>query len=141
MGKKKNKIFAKSEKSPSFGNQVSKRNKGRPQPEKFRDIVLRPDSDDEQNDEYIDSKTTKKILRAFEKQKTELQIGSSASAQHFKQVSVSNVRFQQRADEDSDESESDNVDRDDELDDIEVFEKTLEMSAADEEAFMRFQKR
>lgn len=142
MGKKQNKIFAKSEKSPSYGNQVSKRSKGRPQPEKFRDIVLRPDSDEERNDEYIDSKTTKKILRAFEKQKTELQIGSNAPTSHHnvKPVPTSSVRFQQKVESDESDSEVSD-DGGDGANEIEAFEKTLEMSEADEAAFMRFQNR
>lgn len=140
MGRKKNKIIAKGQKSPVYGTQKTKRNDNRKRAEKFRDIVLRPESDDfEKGDEYIDSKTTKKILRAFEKQKTELQlsnVGTSASVNFSKPM----VTFQQTA-EDSDDSDLNLSDAGEETNEFEAFEKTFEMSKADEEAFMRFQKR
>lgn len=136
MGKKKNKIIAKQ--SPAYSStQITKGKDKRKRVEKFRDIALQPDNEGES--EYIDSKTTKKILRAFAKQKSELQLnidGNQPSTQSVKPT----VTFQQNV-EGSDDSDSDLLsDTGDENHEFEAFEKTLAMSKADEEAFMRFQK-
>jgi hypothetical protein len=144
MGKKKNKIVTKYKSSVSLENQITKKSpKRKEQQEKFRDIVLRADSDDEGNEEFIDSKTSKRILRAVEKQRMEfqgitpgkvhkpLQVGGKAQGVRFQNVEMN-------SDEDSEpEYDDEGGDIDNEVD---AFRESFKMSEEDERALALFQK-
>lgn len=145
MGKKKNKIITKYKSSVSLENQITKKSTKRKDQEKFRDIVLRADSDDEGNGEYIDSKTSKRIFRAVEAQRMELQGIETVGKVKKPTQNIGKsqgVRFQ-NVEMDSDEDSEPELDNDDEGDvdnEVDAFRESFKMSEEDERALALFQK-
>lgn len=135
--KKKNKITASFGYSQGFEDQINDGRVAKPKAKKFDKIKLRYEEED---NEYIDPKTTQRILQAAQKQRAELakEFGPTPSEAKSKGLydAKKNVRFAGSEDESDVEDEKfdddgrDNYTENDFFDDLKINdedEKALEM--------------